>query len=178
MLRSSIRWPLCTRDLARVLAEIPTRALTRETGYSRSAVKYLRNGTRRPSSERASSLLTIAARYAREQLPTLAYEPPADDCDAVSLYAAFLHEQDAQEFQYRETRRAEREYRRRLYAAIHHLGGVGPHRDCALRAEYRQLPRSLRKPSGLAPDDIAHLLSHDHPEFGIHNENELYAALT
>jgi hypothetical protein len=165
-------------DLARVLAEIPTKDLVRETGYSARAMRRIRSGERCPSPERLPILLSIAARKARQHLINLAYVPPEVDTEAVHLYAAFLNEQDAQETLHRETRRAEREYRQRLYAAIHEHGGIGPHRDGTLRTEYQQLPRSIRRAGGPPPDDLAHSLGQVYPEFGIFDEHDLYAVLS
>ena len=57
--------------IQRVLQTIPTKNLQRMTGYSRSMVKYVKSGERRPRSDDRPRIASIASTYARECLVTL-----------------------------------------------------------------------------------------------------------
>ncbi len=64
--------------------------LQRATGYSRSMVKYLKTGKRRPSAEDLPTIIAVAAYYARKRLAEMASDRPERDEDAVGLLAG-LH---------------------------------------------------------------------------------------
>lgn len=56
--------------------------------------------------------------------------------------------------------------------------GIAPHAGKLESEEYRSVPIWLRNRNGLPADEVAHLLSIQHPELGIETENDLLDALS
>ncbi|MDP9365599.1 MAG: hypothetical protein M3Q10_15485, partial [Chloroflexota bacterium] len=81
-------------DLARVLADMETADIARQTGYDRSMVRRLKRGECRPSAERLPGVLAVAARHARSTLAVSGLPTPDTDADAVGLYAGGLRQVD------------------------------------------------------------------------------------
>jgi hypothetical protein len=77
-------------DLARVLADMGTADVARQTGYDRSMVRRLKRGVCRPSAERLSGVLAVAARHARATLARRPLPTPEVDADAIGFCAAVL----------------------------------------------------------------------------------------
>ncbi len=76
------------KALQPILTEIPANRLQKETRIGRRYVYYLRAGKRRPRGKRLSSLLRMAARWARGRLAELGeLYTPRDDEEAVRMYA-------------------------------------------------------------------------------------------
>lgn len=70
-----------------VLAQIPTKLLVNETGYSRRMINYLKAGNKRPSKGRFAKVLAAASEFATDRLlEKLSPRLPDDDMTRVKLY--------------------------------------------------------------------------------------------
>jgi len=162
--------------IQRVLKMVPTKDLQRMTGYSRSMVKYVKTGERRPRFDDRPRIASIASTYARERLVTLGYDCSADDWEALSRYGAYVRRQEAQDEQARDARTVHRERKRDLVAAVRAITnrkGISPTRDIV--AEWSvHVPSILRRKSGVPADDVAWSLASDYPQFGVLDEASLF----
>ncbi|MDP9353730.1 MAG: helix-turn-helix domain-containing protein [Chloroflexota bacterium] len=79
-----------SNDLARVLCDMGTAEVARETGYDRRTVRRLKRGECRPSPERLPEVLAAAARHARETLGGIGWTGPEEDPDVIGLLAGLL----------------------------------------------------------------------------------------
>lgn len=90
--------PICRRleyddsaydDLARVLRDMGTAKLARQTGYDPSMARGLKRGECRPNPERLRGVLA-AAHHAQGRLAAVGWPAPEADADAVGLYVSTL----------------------------------------------------------------------------------------
>ena len=165
--------------IQRVFKMVPTKDLQRMTGYSRSMVKYVKSGERRPRFDDRPRIVSIAATYARERLVPLGYGVPANEWEAISCYGTYLRRLEAQDEQARDSRTAHRERKHDLIAAVRAITnskGIAPTRDIV--AEWSvHVPSTLRRRSGVPADDVAWSLASDYPHFGVLDEASLFDEL-
>ncbi len=77
-------------DLARVLRDMPTADVARQTGYDRRTVRRLKRGECRPSRERLPALLERAADHCRENLKDTVGTTLEDDRSVVGIFSGLL----------------------------------------------------------------------------------------